>query len=482
MNKINDKNHVILIRPYPVEFEFRGGQLSLPEGVLYLAHSLLESGYKVSIIDSPNEIALKEINRIVSKNTLCFGISTMSGTQLANAIKIATLLKSKYPAIPVIWGGVHVTARPAETLQSELVDYIVWGEGENAIVPLVSAIKNNEIKSLNGMRGIGFKDRNSVFLGENSGYVSLDRVFRLPYHLLDMEKYPRKLLVGANREFPIYTSRGCPNRCKYCSNSSATWPNTKIRYHTIDHVINDIRTLVEKYGADMVTLADESFLINQQNVIDMMKAIRKEGISVKYRFTAHINFLLNLKEETWQFFKDHNVVAIGTAPESGSQKVLNSLGKYITLEKIHQVNNLITKYGFYKMFNIMICTPYETREDLRLSLKLVAELARTSTTSPYPFGKLNKYIPLPGTELYEEAIKLGFNPPDNLNEWSKFDFGNFENTKDIVRPWIRKEDFDYIQRAIYLVERLDCQFTGVNADKEAIRGSLQKIDQLIAEG
>jgi len=291
---MSQKKHIIIINPIPMKEKLRSQSLHLPYGPLYLASSLIDAGYEVSVVCADNKNVLKQIDQLVSKNTLCFGISTMSGTQLANAILIAKTLKSKYPGIPRMWGGVHVTALAEQTLKSDLVDYIVWGEGENTIISLLEKIGNNDIDSLHGMPGIGFKKGDEFFIGENSGYTALDKTFHLPYHLLDMEQYVRKLAIGANREFPIWTSRGCPYRCRFCSNTSVIWPNTKIRYHTIDHVVSDVKTLVNKYGADLITLEDENFLMDEQRFIEMLKAIRNEGIFIKYRFAARVDVLLKL--------------------------------------------------------------------------------------------------------------------------------------------------------------------------------------------
>jgi radical SAM superfamily enzyme YgiQ (UPF0313 family) len=451
----------------------------LPLGSLYIADALLNADYDVSIINTDNKNTITEIERATSKNLLCFCISTMSGTQLTNAIAIAKTIKEKYPGIPLIWGGAHITALPRQTLESNLVDYIGWGESEETIVPLMDSIKNDDIRSLFCVAGIGFKDRKHILISKNPSYASLDKFFHLPYYLLDMDKYARQLAVGAKREFPIITSRGCPFKCKFCSNSSTIWPNTKVRYNMIGSVVNDIKTLVNKYGADMITFADDGFLLNEQRLIDILSAVRKEGIHVKFRFAARIDLLLKLKEETFPFMKEHGVVAIGTAPESGSQRILDYLGKNITLEQIYHVDELLSKYKFYKHYNIMICSPRETRDDLRLTLKLVANLARASMSSPYPFGTLFKYVPLPGTKLYEDAIRLGFKPPQTLGQWGEFDHADIFDTIGLVRPWIRKEDFTYIRKAIDLVERLNYSMIGKGTDIKAVNTIIKEMDKFI---
>ncbi len=481
MDNSKDKREIIIIRPLPMKNQLRPDTLSLPLGPLYLAESLIKAGYKVKIVDTDNQAALAEVDKNLSANTLCFGISTMSGTQLENASIIAKALKEKYPDLPLVWGGVHITALPSETLKSDLVDYIVWGEGENTIIRLLEAVRRGDIDSLLKEPGIGFKKDGKFYIGPNSGYTDLDNCFSLPYHLLDMNKYIRSLNIGAKKEVPVWTSRGCPFRCKFCSNSSSSWLNTKIRLHTIDHIVKDVKTLVRDYGIDMITFGDENFIWNEKRLLDILSAIRKEGISVKYRFLTRIDLLLRLKEKTWETLKKYGLAAVVTGPESGSQKILDYLGKGITLEQIYQLDEILTRHGFYKTYNILICTPAETRDDLNLSLKLILDLAGSSLSSPYPFS-LNKYIPLPGTEIYQDAIQHGFRPPEKLLDWGKFDFEDIANTRGLVRPWISKEDFSYIQKAIDLVEKLNSEFKGPEANFKTIKNIIGEIEAFIAEG
>ena len=466
---------VILINPLPMKEKMLGSTLSIPYGPLYLSESLHRSGYETHIIYTSNDEAIRKVKQLVTSDTLCIGISTMSGTQLFNAVSIAKVLKEMYPRLPLVWGGVHVTALPEQTLKSELVDVIVWGEGENVFPTILKAIENNNLSSLTGQPGIGVKENGQYVVGPNSGYTALqDRVFELPYHLLDMPRHARKLIIGPEREFPIWTSRGCPYRCKFCSNSSKLWPNTEMRNHSIEHIVRDVSILHRKYGADSINFTDEGFLQNEERFIKILEAIRDEGIFVKYRFAARIDILLKLKSETWEIMKEYGVIGIGTAPESGSQRILDYMGKGITLEQIYRVDTLLTKYKFFKTFNILICTPSETMEDLKATLLLLCNLAETSKYCVYPIGMLHKYIPLPGTKLFHDAIVKGFKPPENLEDWGIFDFEDVKETRNIVRPWLLDTDFDFIEKATVLMETLNHEFIGEDAN-------ISKIDQLIQD-
>ena len=463
------KSEVILINPLPMPSQMLGATLWMPYGPLYLSESIGRHGYTSQIVYTANDEAVARVAELVTPRTLCLGISTMSGTQLSNALDIAAALRPRYPHLPLVWGGVHATALPEQTLRSELVDLLVWGEGEEVFPAVLQALEAGDPGGLAGRPGVGVKIDGHVVVGPNSGHTALEgRVFNLPYHLLNMRRHSRRLLIGPERAFEIWTSRGCPFRCHFCSNSSRLWPNTAIRRHSIEHVVRDVAVLHREYGADCITFGDESFLLNEDRFIGMLEAIRREGISVKYRFGARIDLLLRLKPETWELMKEYGVIAIGAAPESGSQRILDYMHKGITLEQIYQVDALLTKHRFFKSYNILISTPAETIDDLKATLRLLCDLAETSRYCPYPLGTLHKYIPLPGTRMFDDAVRKGFRPPERLEDWGGFDFEDVRETRSVVRPWLMDRDYAFVEQATERVEALNAAFTGADADQAKI--------------
>ena len=101
--------------------------------------------------------------------------------------------------------------------------------------------------------------------------------------------------------------------------------------------------------------------------------------------------------------KEYGAIAIGTAHESGLQRILDYVGKGITLDQIYRLDATLIQHKFFKSFNVLVSTPSETVEDLKATLRLPSNLAETSLYCPYPLGTLHKYIPLPGTRLFEDS-------------------------------------------------------------------------------
>jgi len=102
----------------------------------------------------PNE-SLNELIEL-SKDSELIGISLMSiffnyGIQITQALK-STL------DIPVLWGGIHPTVRPEECL--EYADMVCLGEGEEALVELVTKMENGQ--DFYDVPGMWFKEKGKI--------------------------------------------------------------------------------------------------------------------------------------------------------------------------------------------------------------------------------------------------------------------------------------------------------------------------------
>ena len=474
---IKNKNFLIIYPPASLDQYIPSK--ALPMGGLYLANALIDNGYSVFILDDDIENIRRQLSSLVNSGTVALGISSLSGAQLRHALMIAKFIRDKFPNIPIIWGGAHASAIPQQTLQSELVDYIVWGEGENSLPELLDCI--NSKTSFKHIQGIGYKHDGNPVLTRISPYTCLEGVFELPYYLLEMDKYARRMNIGLNRCYSVFTSRGCPFRCKFCSNSSRTWPNTKMRYHSLEHILNDVSNLVNNYGADGITFGDENLFVEEQRLIAICEALIEANFGIKYRTSSRVDLLFRLKPSTWGLLKKAGFVGIAIGIESGSQRMLDFMGKGITLEQINKVDSLLTEHKFYKTFNFMTCLPTETIDDVRLTLKLIINLAENSRYCPFPFGTLHKFIPLPGTELYDISISHGFVPPQSIEGWINFDFIDIDETCDTVRPWISKDMIKFITHANKLIEELNMLYTGLNVNNAYISHKIEEIRTFISD-
>ena len=160
MNKNID---VILINPYDENAVKNAlGFITPPLNLMYLASSLEKESYSVKIFDDDllqqgYEKTAKKIEKI---NPTMVGVTAGTST-IRSALKYLEPIKNISPDILTVIGGPHTTFMPYETMKdSENLDVVVMGEGEETIVELADNLtKNNQ--NIDDIKGIVYRDSNN---------------------------------------------------------------------------------------------------------------------------------------------------------------------------------------------------------------------------------------------------------------------------------------------------------------------------------
>jgi len=125
--------------------------------------------------------------------------------------------------------------------------------------------------------------------------------------------------------------------------------------------------------------------------------------------------------------------------ESGSQKMLDLMRKGITVQQSLEANRRLKEHPkLIPMYNILCGVPSETMEDLKetgfFMKKLADENPNCIIFDP------GKYIPYPGSELYDFSIKHGFVTPETPDDWDRMD-----QESDVYMPWYTPKYNRYIK-------------------------------------
>ena len=220
---------VILFRPqdFPQAVQ---GQTMMPLGLVFVATPLAARGRTVTIIDTETCADWKnELARHVDASTVCAGVGVMTGYQIRSALEFSAEVK-RIRDIPVVWGGIHPSILPEQTLRHPLVDIVVRGEGEEKFARIVDCLQRKE--PLDAIAGIGFKREGAAFLTpKEERYLALDDLPFPAYHLIDMEHYLHynlslEWVKQRRRIMDVSMHRGCPFGCTFCYNiefNGRTW-------------------------------------------------------------------------------------------------------------------------------------------------------------------------------------------------------------------------------------------------------------------
>jgi len=385
----------ILIYP---QLEFAKTQIPTPPySILFIADYLLKRNVDVKIFDLRFDSLPQVLDTISNNEPEFIGISVMTGPQIYYALKICRSIKKEFNKVKIVWGGIHSTILPAQTLQNKLIDYVIRGEGENAYYELVSG------KNITQIKGLSFKRENKIYHNPNSNPFSTAEINELsiPWSLINPKRYIR------NGNFNMMTSRGCPFKCAFCYN---TLFNNVWRGWTAEKCIEQLDKCLN-FGAKKITFYDDYFFANSKRIEDLFSYFKENDI--KWKAELRVNRLnQSLAEEA----KKHGCTELYFGAESGSQRILDILNKNILVKDIIQSAKITKEANISADYSWMIGIPSETKKDVKKTITLIKKIKDINPKSEFSIKIL---FPYPETEIHNLAKQVGFKPPSSLLDWAK---------------------------------------------------------------
>ena len=408
---------------------------------LYKIASHCKNYYDVIVLDQRLQHNVKEIISSLLENSdvLCLGLSVLTGEQILSAIDISKTFHGK---VKIVWGGMHPTILPKQTIQEEFVDFVIRGEGEEAFLNLLLYLDHKEIPA-------------ERFLSkENSNYI-YNIIPDLNEIDLDFTKYPvdNAYFVkrdGFKRAFNIETSRGCPHRCYYCHNSVYKTP---YRYLSCEKIVQTIDFLIRHYDVDGIIFQEDNLFASPRHVRCVVSALQRRK-NVGWKANSRIDYF---KKYVYDKVFMGMLVRSGCKVlqfgiESGSERIQKLINKRLKISDVIEVNRELAKYPIRIRYNFIVGFPTETIEEMKLTFDLINKLREDNPNMDPPF--LNIYTPYPGTPLFEEALKHGLKPPSNTAGWSKFTWNSVSVPwlADDVRELLEKMSREFFDASLYLKE------------------------------
>ncbi len=128
-----------------------------PLSILSIA-AVLEGKEEYAIVDgnldpNPTEslVALIKEHRVE-----LLAVTVMPGPQTVGAVASCREIRSRFPHVPIVWGGYFASNYTAAALNADYVDYAVRGQGEQTFIDLLDAIRGH--RDLKDIPGLSYKD------------------------------------------------------------------------------------------------------------------------------------------------------------------------------------------------------------------------------------------------------------------------------------------------------------------------------------
>lgn len=315
-------------------------------------------------------------------DVICF---TIYKSNVLTSLYFAAKIKEIKPGVKIIFGGPACYFKNTRNfiLKSKSVDYIVAAEGDLLLLEILKNIKDKNYKIKNRL----LNDRNQEPLPDFSGF--------------ELDKYALKRL-------PYFTTRGCYNRCSFCSDV-IFWQ--KYRYKSANKIFRDLKKLRDLYGVNTFLFSDSLTIGNHKNIEKFCDLIIKNKLKIKWGGQARCK---SLDKKILKKMKDAGCTCLSFGVESGSQRILELMKKDYHIDEIQKVIRTASKIGINVDTDFMVGYPTETRSDFYKTIKFVRDnrkyisRAFCSPTSIFE-----------GTELYHKAEKFGIRRKESFFWFSK---------------------------------------------------------------
>lgn len=359
--------------------------LPFPFYLAYSATILKNSGFDVHTVDAValdmSEESFLDKLQCISPALLFFEVTTPTITY---DLQLINKIKAEHPQLIVAIGGAHATTFAEQLFHDNLsIDYILKGEYEIALNDLASSLSKAPYKP-----GRGIISKSSTNL--------LDKFPFLAYNMFPSNEHPAPTLYwdGFCQMYPaiqMQSSRGCPYKCYFCLWNSVIYGHGK--YRTIDpvRVVDQMEFLVAEYGVKEIYFDDDSFTISRQHVLSICNELIKRDFVVKWSCMADV---AGLDEPLLRTMALAGCIGIKFGVESGSKKVLQSIGKPVDLEKVGKIVSWCRELNIKSHATFTIGLLDETEDDMKETLAFAQNLGADSI-------QISSATPLPGTRFYE---------------------------------------------------------------------------------
>ena len=392
---------------------------------------------------------------------------------MSGAVRLANSLKDTGVDIPISFVGSHVQALPYKVLNEEPnIDIIFTNEGVYSLWNILKLNDLNSIEELETINGIGFIKDGKPFLTKPEKIVPQERMDidlpgyawdLLPYDKRPFDLYRSPMWHGEydhDKRSPyaaLYTSLGCVFQCEFCminilnrddlDEVGVAGNYNKMRFWSPEFIIKEFDKLNEM-GVETIRIADEMFLLNPKYYIPLTEMLSERPYADKLRMWAYSRVDTIRRPGVLKLLRKAGIKWLCLGIESADRNVRLevSKGKFEDVNIVDVVNQ-IHDADIGIIANYMFGLPGDTHETMKKTLDLSLEL-NTIAWNAYAA------MPLPGSQLYKDAVEKGFDLPE---DYAGYSFHAY-TTKPLPTDSLSPEEILKFRDEAYLTYHTDEKF------------------------
>lgn len=426
---------ILLIQP-PIQDFYQTQSRQEPLGLSYLQAALQEFGFNVEILDClkvntrktiqvPSELAyimsyypIRDLSpyklfghffhfglsyeniyqKIKEIQPDLIGISANFTPYFPIVKQIAHLCKLYQSNVPVVVGGHHVSASPAETLREQTIDFVVIGEGEITICLLVQYYFEGKFHKLYSLPGLGFRENGKIRLNLPANRID------------DLDTLKRPDYFSSAKIKMILTSRGCPKNCQFCSIHHVM--GKKIRERSIENIIEEMKYWFQQ-GITQFDFEDDNLIYHQGRAQQLFLQIIHNFGERTLKLSA-MNGLSadHLNDEILDLMVQAGFEWLNLPLVSGTAAMQHKIQRNQSFDQFFKIVESATQLNLKIVGYLILGLPDDTIESMIQDILALTQ--QRLLLGPSIF------YPLPGTEIYQDCVQKKYIQP--------FDYIKFRST------------------------------------------------------
>jgi radical SAM superfamily enzyme YgiQ (UPF0313 family) len=363
-------------------------------GLGYLASSLFEAGFNVIILDNAIHSDQEILDALIESKPQIIGYTIDS----ENIKKTTSFNDRLNTNAHICFGGHHASACANELVKDKLCDSVIVGDGEQIIVELAEKIaKNSSWVELSGI--VVNKNGVPCYNGVST-------------HNLDIQKieYPDrqilKSLVGVKKtnSARIISSRGCQYNCKFCTTPLLKKiSNFHYRHRDPLDFVNELDIISKEFGIKNFYINDDIYFSNSKSSKKRVSAIAEEiirrNLKINYKVEIRADSINNKDEPLLKKLKQSGMSSVFIGIESGSQKMLDYLGKKTTVAQNENIITILRRNNISYNIGRILFGPDTDWDEIIESIEFFNRIKATHQLVRWPHLRLRVFY---GTKIYKE--------------------------------------------------------------------------------
>jgi anaerobic magnesium-protoporphyrin IX monomethyl ester cyclase len=381
----------------------RPGKARLPLSLLHLA-AVLEGHRPWRILDGNlgGDFVRAVLDELAARPHALVGVTVMPGPQVAPAIEVSSAIRSAFPEIPIAWGGYFPTLYPDSAINAPYVDYLVRGQGEQALLDLLACLDDARASAAarvrtvrevdaSGVKGLTWKRNGAAVHNPPGPVIPPETLPALPYDRLgDVQPFLRPSFMG-RRTAVHQLAVGCRYKCAFCGVVSM-W-NGKTRLDSPDRLLAAGRELKTRWGADSLQFYDHNFFDREATSLPVLDVLAR--LDMPWWCYARADTLAGFPASTWEKIRKSRLRMTYIGAETGSDEALARMRKGSKVEHTLEVAARCGEFGVIPELSFILGGPEDPEGDVEGTFTFIR---RVKSINPDAEIVLYFYSPTPQRE------------------------------------------------------------------------------------